>query len=235
MTDDPDFDSDGGPRHSQEREAVLKAYQEGRFADAYTGLQGTILTESLGYFASAGVHFARPEGDLPPEELLSGLALAASREVEERLPDCPIALMVAAAAIGAVAQLRAALGEVLPPDANSTTQWIARFALLGMELGRADQALHMVRTGAFDALGEMELMKERRRLGAEKTNAKKATAKQSALAEGMRICASNHHLSNEDLALLIRQAANLTTTIKTMTEWVRNWRRTGLLSPMAEP
>lgn len=235
MTDEGDLDSEGRLRRPPEREAVHRAFSEERFADAYSTLQKSILMEALGYFAGAGIQFEKPEGEFPPEELLDGLALAASREVEARLPNCPIELMLAATAIAAIARLRLALGQDVKPDVKSTTQWIARFAMLGVELGQADQALHMLRTGVFDALGEVELSRERRRLGAEKTNAKKATVRQSALAEGMRICASNHHLSTEDLALRIREAAKLPTTIKTISDWVRQWRRTGLLPSQAGP
>lgn len=235
MTDEGEVDSEGRLRRPPDREAVHRAFQEERFTDAFSALQKSILMEALGYFAGAGIQFDKPDGEFPPEELLDGLALAASREVEARLPNCPIELMLAATAIAGIARLRLALGRDFKPDTKSTTQWIARFAVLGVELGQIDQALHMLRTGVFDTLSEAELAKERRRLGAEKTNAKKATVRQSALAEGIRICSGNHHLSTEDLALRIREAARLPTTIKTISEWVRHWRRTGLLPSQAGP
>ena len=58
-----------------------------------------------------------------------------------------------------------------------------------------------------------------------------ATAKEAALAEALKITATNPTLTNEDLAQRVQVNLSLSTTIRTLTEWVRAWRRQGFLPP----
>jgi hypothetical protein len=77
---------------------------------------------------------------------------------------------------------------------------------------------------------DLDRDRERRRAGAEKTNSRRARAKQRVLNEATRIASINPTLSNEDLGIKSTDAAGLKVTNRTASDWVAAWRRDGILA-----
>lgn len=213
----------------QMRSESLKAFAEGRFLDALSSMQRGVMAASLRWFSDEGISFTRPDEEIPTTSLVLGLAVAASREVQERGEAASFRLQVAAQGLNAVAALRAVYDRPTSTTGTEYNERLAEMILTASDLGRIDGFMVQVRQGLLERLSAFEAERERRRFGAHKTLAAKATQKQQALGEAIRILGRNRNLSAEDVALKVREALHLPQAVKTITGWVRGWRRDGLL------
>lgn len=100
-----------------------------------------------------------------------------------------------------------------------------------LHMGFTPVALKDARLGHFDLIAELEMDRARRSAGAQATTAKRRSAREKALDVAIAITARNPTLTNEELALKLRTQADLETTVKTIGEWVRVWRREESLPP----
>jgi hypothetical protein len=129
----------------------------------------------------------------------------------------------------AIAELRVALDEDFPKTAERLSEKTAELILRGVMVGQIDMIMNAVRLGWLDKLDEHDLDRARRSAGAAATNAKKASLQESALGDAMRIAGKNQTLSHEEIAVKVRESLGLSTTVKTLTNWVREWRRKGFI------
>ncbi len=208
------------------RERGRQAFNEGSFADAFTLFQSSLLDSALRWFREEGITFQRPpDKKLTAKELLVGLAMASQREVAGRGENATHRLSTAADLLGAVAELRIALEAPIKKSDEASAARMAELMCRSVMLGQIDMVMNAINLGWLDKLAEYEMARDRRRAGAEKVNAQKASVRENALAEAIRITARNPTLSTEDLALRVKEAAKIDTTIRTISDWVREWRR----------
>lgn len=208
------------------RQESFKAFNEERFLDALSLMQRGVMATALKWFAEEGVSFTRPDDEIPTTSLVLGLASAAALEVQERGEAASLKLQTAATALQAVAALRAAYERPYPDTQEGVSERLAELILLASDVGRFDSFMVQIRTGLLDRLSEMDAERERKRLGAQIVNRRKASNKEKAFAAALQITAVNKALSHEDLAEKVRDRVNLTLRISTIAGWVRAWRKT---------
>jgi hypothetical protein len=222
----------------EEREVRLRAesdlaFRDGRFDEAFNRMQQAGLDEAIRWFREEGVTFTKRQPEITPLELIVGLAAASHAEVVERGEAAPDKLVAAATFLWALAELRQALARTLAPNVKATGLDLAELTMRAAVLGEMTGLVNAVRLGWMEKLTRFERDRERRRLGATTVNERKATAKEEAFAQALRIAGVNPTLSNEDLALKLGES--VATTVKTRTEWVRRWRRQGFIPPQKKP
>lgn len=207
------------------------AHRDGQLAEACNLLRQAILLDALRWFRDEGVEFVQPDREHTTHELVVGLALAGRSVVLERGEAASFKLHVAANALESIAALTQILEAPIPDTVEGVTETLLSFFFVGVDTGRNEALTVLGDTGVIEAYERFNAQRERRRLGAEIVNGRKASAKEEALGEALRITTSNRSLSNEDLAELVRNNLNMVTTIRTLTDWVREWRRAGTVPP----
>lgn len=211
------------------RQESFVAFNEERFLDALSLMQRGVIATALKWFAEEGVSFSRPDEAVPATSLVLGLAAAAAQEVLDRGEGASFRLLTASTALNAVAALRAAYERPYPDTPRGVSERLAELILIASDVGRMDGFMVQIRSGVLDRLSEMEAERERKRMGAHIVNRKKASTKEDAFATALQITAVNKALSHEDLAVKIRDRKGLTVRISTITGWVREWRKAGLV------
>lgn len=212
-----------------------ESFHAGRYKEAYGQFTASLLSSAIRMFREEGVRFARPPGELTPTELIVGLAFAANAELRERGDSASDKLSSATWLFSALAELRVALDEPVPLKVNAVSDKIAELVMRAFMIGQIEMIMNAVKLGWLDKLAQHEMDRERRRAGADATNAKKASIREQALGEVIRIAARNPTLSNEDMALKLRESGAIQTSVKTLTEWVREWRRQGFIDAVKKP
>lgn len=224
------------PSTPADEEATL---EEGRtlffgrqYRAAFSHYHSALLSRAIRWFRDEGVLFQRPPADHTPTELIFGLAFAAKAEVTERGEDASTKLETAASLFAAIAELRMALEQPAPHTTEGMHELLAELTIRSAMVGQADMLMTVIEQGLLDKVAQFDVDRARRRAGAEVVNARKANARQTALNEAVRIAGRNQTLSNEELARKVIEATQLSTTIRTATEWVRQWRKEGFLPPI---
>jgi hypothetical protein len=220
------------PEEDAASERGRESFFSGRYRAAFSHLHSAMLTRAIRWFREEGVQFQRPPGEVTPTALIIGLASAAHAELAERGDDGSDRLQTAAALFAAIAELRIALEQPAPKTDEGMHEMLAELVIRSAMVGQVDMLMRTTELGWLDKLAAYEEDRARRRAGADVVNARKADAKQQALNEAVRIAGRNPTLSNEDLARKIIDAAGLQITIRTATDWVREWRREEYLPPI---
>lgn len=214
-----------------QRDKGRVAFHEGRYRDAFALYHAAILSRAIRWFREEGVTFARPAGEITAVELIVGLAYAANAELHERGEAASNKLSAAAWLLQAAAELRLALEMETELSVDAVSDRLGELALRGVLLGQVDMIMMAIKLGWLDKLAQHEVDRARRSEGAAKTNAKKASVREEALGEALRIAGKNATLSNEEVAVKVRESLRLPTTVGTLTRWVREWRRKGFIAP----
>lgn len=107
----------------------------------------------------------------------------------------------------------------------------ARALFLTTALARDEAAQYVQAEKLLERALELEEDRARRRAGGLATNSKGAEQKQAALEKARALVASNATLSNEEVAIKLQSWGGMgrTRTVRTLTGWVRAWRREGAL------
>ncbi len=218
-------------REERLREESVTAFLEGRFDASFNRMQQAGLDEAIRWFREEGLTFAKVIPNMTPLEMILGLRAAANEEVQELGDTASDKLLVAAGYLQALAEFRLALERPVAASLEAVAMRTAELSMKAMVLGEMEGLAKAIRLGWFDKMAAFERDRERRRLGAEKVNSQKATVRGSTLAEAMRLVGKNPTLSNEDVASKVRDILSLPTTIKTLTGWVRDWRKEDFLPP----
>jgi hypothetical protein len=226
----PKFD-EANPPWSGLRAESQAAHRDGQIFEACNLLRRAVLLDALRWFKDEGVEFVQPDREHTTHELIIGLALAGRGVVEEKGEAASYKLHVAANALEAMAALSQILEAPVPDTVEGVTQTLLSFFFVGVDTGRNEALTVLGDVGVIEAYERFNTQRERRRLGAEIVNGRKASVKEKALGEALRITTSNRTLSNEDLAELVRKNLDIVTTIRTLTDWVRDWRRAGTVPP----
>lgn len=226
---EPDEDRDSETYAAELRDQGREDFYKGDYKRAYSRFMGSVLSDAIRWFREEGVNFSRPPGELAPTDLVVGLAHASAAVVRDRGEAASDRLETAAFLFQAVAELRLALDEPVPLKADAVAEKIAELVSRSIMIGQVDMLMQTTKLGWLDKLADYEIDRARRRVGAETTNRKRADVRDRALSEAMRIVSTNPTLSHEDVALKVREALKLATSVKTMTDWVREWRRKAFL------
>jgi hypothetical protein len=213
------------------RELGRKAFDDGRYEEALGLFRASLTDMAIRWFREEGFRFQRPPGDFTPKELLIGLAMACQREVEALGDDASHKLQSANWLLNTMARFQEAAETEFELTPEGLSRKMSEMAGYGAMMGQLDMIMNLINLGWLDKLALFEVEREKRRLGAQKVNARKASAKEKVLAEAIGIAARNGTLSNEDLARIAIEKARVVTTIRTATDWVREWRRGDFLPP----
>lgn len=163
-----------------------------------------------------------------PTEFVVGLATAGRRALEELGEAATVKQEAASTIFDSIAGLRQALAKPAAAETDSA-EHLAEVLMYAGALGSAATLAARVRLGHFDTLAEFAADRDRRRAGALKTNEKRASAKEKALAAAIAVLGTNPTLSADEAAPKIRERARLSTSLRTVAEWVRDWRRSGTI------
>ncbi len=161
------------------------------FLKAFATLRRAIMLTALQWFGEAGVTFNPPEDDQKDASLAISFAIAANREIEERGEGASIKLLIAAEGLNVLANLHATLDRPMLATPDEVGGRLPELIVLGSDMGRVDGLMIQIRLGLLERLSALDLDRERRRYGAMKTKAAKATVKEGALGEAMRVLGRN--------------------------------------------
>lgn len=206
---------------------IEEAADAGRHTEAFDAMRAQLIEQAFAWFDEAGVRFVR-SGPQAPTEFVVGLAMAGRKALEELGDAATIKQEAASTIFDSVAGLRQVLARPAPTEADSADR-LAEMLMQAGAFGSAATLAAMVRLGHFDMLAELAADRERRRAGALKTNAKRATAKENALAAAIAVLGTNPTLSADEAAPRIRERAGIATSLRTLADWVREWRRSGTI------
>lgn len=206
------------------REAGAAAVKAGRYAEAMTLLLSGLVTRAVRFFAEEGLTFHRRPGEFTPIDLLVGLTSVAKDELIRRGEQGSAKLLIATSVLEAVAEFRIALENADGAAPANVEDRVARLIFLSASVGTQDAMTAMVEAGFLDRIAAYEIERDRKRLGATKTNTNKDAVRQTALNAALAIVAKNPTLDNEDLAQKILANTGLPRKVRTVTAWVREWR-----------
>lgn len=229
---------DETPPDAEDNERYSRAIDEGRFADALAAASTGLMVQLRDLLAKEGINITTRRQPETAIELFGGIAATLKNFISEHPERATYKLEIAEQMAGALASLQFVLNRGIPDD-DKATDTLAEIILQGMRVGAVAEHLGLTRAGHFDEFiqlaSERDRMKSRQREAAERTNAAKGSARRQALDEAVRITRTNPALTNEDLAIKVHASTGLSTTVKTITGWVRGWRREGLVPPQKRP
>ncbi len=175
----------------------------------------------------------------PPEsfaEYAGGIAAALDRLIEQAGDDASHRLIVAREVTAAAAAFQIVLSRSRDSD-EMTADDFAEVLLQTIHLGNVEVQLSQTTSGFIDDYANLkwgqQLDRERRQRAAKSTKAAKQKKHARVLELARQIVATNPTLSHDDLAFMLKKRESLTEAIRTITGWVREWRKTGELRPIS--
>lgn len=214
------------------------AYNSGRFAEALAASSQALVRQLLKVLQQDGheVNFKRaPEDSV---EFFGAIAAALNAKLQEEGEAASLNLTVAGGLAGSLFQLQSCL-QGPRPEHMKDEDWLAYALLSAFFVGSHAEHIGLTLSGHFHEFADLKHATMQRRAkqseAARQTNARKTSTREAALAVANNLCSSNPTLSNEDLALKVRERLGLSTTLKTMTDWMRSGRRSGSLPAIKKP
>jgi len=214
------------------------AYNSGRFAEALSASTEGLTRQMLQLVRLDGheVNFKRPPAN--GMEFYGAIAAALNEKLQMEDEEAPLSLTVAGGLAGSLFQLQSCLKGPRPDD-MSDEDWLSFALLSAFFVGSHAEHMGLTLSGHFHEFADLKSATMARRAkqseAAHETNAAKASARDAALTKANELCLTNPTLSNEDLALKVRERLGLSTTLKTMTDWMRKARRSGALPAINKP
>lgn len=215
-----------------------EAFEQGRFNDALAAATGDLMDQLERLLMRDGYQITfrkRPKNSI---EFFGGIAATLDEQIAREGDDARHSLLIGRELSASLLELQGLLRRGTPEGAAEEDA-LGQLLLQAMAVGARAEHLGLSIAGHFDEFARLKveefIRKGKQRDAAARTNAKRSVPKERALKEATRICAVNPSLSNADLGEKVRDAAGISTTIKTTTEWVRGWRHSGLLPPLKSP
>jgi hypothetical protein len=213
----------------------IEAASEGRYRDALAAFTTFSVSELLKVLTARGYDIVVEQWPTGTVGFYATLAKSIKDRIKHEGDETPLFLEWAHDLVQALTELlflmtRKRADEALSPDEAS------QVILQAMVVGRMVERIGLTSDGHFDEFlrlkfGELEAT-EKRRAGAEKTNAKRRKVRERAVQAAVELCELNQMLSNEDLAVKVRDSLRLPTSIATMANWMRDGRRSGAIPPI---
>lgn len=229
------MEQQGGQEGLQQlQQQFLEAYEAGDFDSAFGKL-----VASLGQQIEAAI---RAEGyeltwTAPPDGSFSyfaGLTVALGDLIEKEGEAGSYKLPIAFDLSSSVARLRRYIDELGEFDSKT----VSKLLIQAFRIGVGADHLGLATTGLLDEFGELkfrdETLKAKQREAAGQTNAKRGTVRDRARQVAARLHGLNPRLPTEELALKIREELRISTSLRTIGDWIRGWRRSGQLSTKTE-
>lgn len=204
----------------------MTAQLEGAAEEALSRLLDRFVESALKAFEAADIDFD-VNNAAADVLVLPGLIRAAQDEIERLGPKASNRLIFAERALSACITLSLAISE--QRGAPTSHQAIVNLIWAAVEIGRSEALVTVDAHGWFEELGDLDGDRERRRDNAFASNAKKRALQHKALELCRAKSKVNPSLSNEELALKLHPLLGGDRSIRTITGWIRNWRRMGLL------
>jgi hypothetical protein len=133
---------------------------------------------------------------------------------------------------GALTDLQACLSGIAVDDLDPADR-MALALLHAFNVGSTAEHLGLTASGHFDEFAELKFShlkrREKQEEAARRTNEKKVEQRLAAIEAARPICAANPTLSNEDLGMKVMARMTCNVTVRTMTGWMREGRRSGTL------
>jgi hypothetical protein len=223
---------------SPDREAARRhdeAIAAGQFGKALSIVTVDLMTQLIRLLRERGfeVEFNRPPSN--STEFFGGVASAIQDRIEQEGEAAPYVLTVGLELATALLGLQTLLQRPRPDDVTEADD-VALVLLQSMTVGSRAEFLGLMLSGHYDEFVGLRTksddMRERRRLGAAVANEKRRGPRKAAFDNALERCLKNPRLSNEDLALRVKADLSLPTSIRTMSGWMRDWRRGGQLPPL---
>jgi len=206
------------------RERVQVATEQGNYILAMREIIAGLQTQAFNWFSEHGYEFIR---SVPESSVQFHIAIAmTARDTLADFDDPPPELEAAKLSLEAIAHVVDTLDDLAKRQGTFPAQ-INKLMTMSIALGSVQTYVTFLRSGHFDKLAQLDLDRERRRIGALKTNEKRATIKTHALSAALTILSKNATLSAEELAIKVRDRAGIATSIRTLSDWIRAWRRSG--------
>lgn len=225
-------------RDKEEHQRYWAAYNAERYAEALAAASQGFLRQMLRLLSQEGheVNFKRPPEDAL--EFFGGMAAALNEKLERDGDDASLNVTVAGGLAGSLFQLQSVL-KGPRPDHMSDEDWLSYAILSAFFVGSHAEHLGLTLSGHFNEFADLKFAtlqrREKQAEAARKTNAQRTSIRGLALERASEVCARNPALSNEDLAFNVREHLRLSTSLKTMTDWMRSARRSGALPEIKKP
>jgi hypothetical protein len=221
------------PPDAGERAIFKMAFEERAFEDALGAYQRGQLIRALALLKAENYSVAMPTQPASGHAWAKAMVAELDRVIEAAGLAPPYKLLVAREMFAALGILQGIFEATVDNDGRDQNDMLAEWLLAAIRLGAAEAMLAQTQGGLIDEYMFLKWDKSRtqesRRRGAAKVNERKATAKQNALSAAIGIAERNATLSNEDIAIKLHSSVAADTTVKTLTQWVREWRRRELL------
>lgn len=167
-------------------------------------------------------------------EFAGGIATALEQELERQGEQASYRLLIARNVAAAVAMIQERL--LRPSDPSQTAEDATFEAFFcAFQLGAAEVHLSQTEGGIFDEYARLRWREhsaaEGRRQGAVSTNDLKRRQRNRTLSLARDIVSANPTLSNDELAFKLKARAELSQATRTITGWIRQWRKGGQLPP----
>ncbi len=175
----------------------------------------------------------------PPEsfvELAGGIAAALDTLIEQAGDEASPRLIVAREVTAAAAALQLVLSRSRDGE-EMTADDFAEVLLQTIHLGNVEVQLSQTTSGFIDDYADLKWGQQRDRQRRHRAGKSTKVVKQKkhdwVLSLARPIVATNPTLSNDELAFKLKERAELKEAIRTITGWVRKWRKSGALAPIS--
>ncbi len=212
------------------------AYKAGEFERAFRVYLFAIVRRAHSLIQGEGLIV---DWNRPPEsfvEFAGGIAAALDKLIEQAGDDASHRLIVAREATAAAAAFQLVLSRARDGD-EMTADDFAEVLLQTIHLGNVEVQLSQTTSGFIEDYADLKWGQQRdrkgRQRGAEATKAAKQKKHARVLELARQVVATNPTLSNDELAFKLKEKTDLSEAIRTITGWIRKWRKSGELAPIS--
>ncbi|CAN5307436.1 hypothetical protein BH11PSE2_BH11PSE2_08700 [soil metagenome] len=225
----------GDPPDAIQRATFEAAFLADDFTKAFGAYQLALIRRAVSLLGkqSYAIEWAKdPQSTL---EFAGGLAAAVEQLVEQEGDDASYKLIVVRDVIASVAWMQVLLAR-RGAHGQLASDTLAQLVLQGIRLGNVEVMLGQTEGGFMDEFAGLKWKEhldfERRSKGANAANDRKSQMRIAVLRAAQDIVKVNPTLSNDELAFKLKAAAHTTCAIRTVSGWIRGWRKDERLPPL---
>lgn len=226
------------PPDAAERMVFGKAFREGAYQTALRAYQRGQIVRAIHMIEAEG--YAAKWSDQPKtaHEWAVEVVGELDRLIKQDGEEVSYKLAVARQMISSVALLQWLFENRTHKDGRDPGDILAELVLAAINIGISETVLSSAEGGLFDEymtlrVRHMETQESRRR-GAMATNENRAQKRDKVLPLAKQILSTNPTLSNGELAHKLKAKHDLESAPRTLEGWIRKWRETGELPPVAQ-
>jgi hypothetical protein len=225
----------GNSPDAEQRAKFDASFAEGKFGPAFAAYQLGLLRRALALLGKQSYQIGWQREPASTLEFAGGIAAALDAAIAEAGEHASYKLLVVRDVVGAVAEMQALLTTRDAPDQDAF-HVLGRLILQGVRLGTFEVALAQADGGFLDEYADLKwrehLDLERRRKGAAGANDSRHRKRLEVLLTAQEIAKANASLPNDDLAFRLKERLRISQSVRTITGWIRGWRKDGRLPPL---